>query len=105
MAKTIRINPRLINKILLAALLLAALVVVAGSHLAPTVPLPTVFLYSVVGVVAGGAVLLVAIVVSLTVSQWVLRHGGTDAQWFWFSGEPPGLQKLRAEAQAKKNGL
>ncbi len=79
--------------------------VVAGSHLAPTVPLPAVFLYSVVRVVAGGAVLLVAIVVSLTVSQWVLRHGGTDAQWFWFSGEPPGLQKLRAEAQAKKNGL
>lgn len=100
MVKTLGLNPRLINKILLAMLLLAALACVAGSHLAPRLPLPTVLLYSALGVLAAGAVLLLVVVVSLTVSQWVLRNGGTDTQWFWFSGEPPGLQKLRAEAQA-----
>nr|WP_315491622.1 hypothetical protein [uncultured Rhodoferax sp.] len=99
--QTLRLNPRLINKILFAMLLLAALAVVAGSQLAPKVPLPMVLLYSTVGVLALGAVLVVVLIVFATVAQWVLRKGGTDPQWFWFSGEPPGLQKLRAEAEAQ----
>ena len=98
--RSIQLNFRLINKVLLATLLIASLAGVAGSHLAPRVPLPMILLYSALGVIAMAAVLLVALVVSLTVSQWVLRHGGTDTQWFWFSAEPPGLQHLRAEAQA-----
>lgn len=98
--QSFRPNPRLINKILFAILLLAALAVVAGSQLAPKAPLAMVLLYSAMGAVAIAALLLVAVIVSATVSQWVLRKGGTDPQWFWFSGEPPGLQKLRAEAQA-----
>ena len=101
MAKTIGFNPRSINKVLIAITLLAALAVVAGSHLAPRLPLPMVLLYSAIGVLALGSVLIVAMLVSLTVSQWVLRHGGTDTQWFWFSDEPPGLQKLRAQASAQ----
>ena len=103
MVKTLGLNPRLINKILLATLLLAVIAGVAGSRLAPSLPLPTVLLYSGLGVLALGALLLLVIVVSSTVSQWILRKGGTDTQWFWFSGEPPGLQKLRAEAQALAN--
>ncbi len=105
--KNLRLNPRLINKILFAILLLAALAVVAGSQLAPKVPLPMVLLYSAMGVVAIAALLVVAIIVFATVSQWVLRKGGTDPQWFWFSGEPPGLQNLRAKAQAQahKDGV
>lgn len=99
--QTLRLNPRLINKILFAILLLAALAVVAGSQLAPKVPLPMVLLYSAMGAVGIGALLLVAVIVFATVSQWVLRKGGTDPQWFWLSGEPPGLKKLRAEAQAQ----
>lgn len=98
---SMRLNPRLINKVLLATLLLASLAGVAGSHLAPRVPLPMILLYSALGVFAIGAVLVVALVVSLTVSQWVLRHGGTDTQWFWFPAEPPGLQQLRAAAVAR----
>ena len=98
----IRFNFRLINKILLAGLFLTALAGVAGSHLAPKLPLLTVLFYSALGVLAAGALLLVVAVLSLTISQWVLRNGGTDAQWFWFSGEPPGLQQLRAEARARK---
>jgi hypothetical protein len=100
MVKTPKLNPRLINKILLTVLLLTALAGIAGSHLAPRLPLFTVLFYSALGVLAAAAVLLVVMVVSLTVSQWILRNGGTDTQWFWFSGEPPGLQKLRAEAHA-----
>ena len=101
------LNPRLINKILLAMLLLAALAGVAGAQLAPKLPLLTVLLYSALGVLAIGAVLLVATLVTLTVYQWVLRNGGTDPQWFWFSAEPPGLEKLRAEARAQthKDGV
>jgi heme A synthase len=99
--QTLRLNPRLINKILFAMLLLATLAVVAGSQLAPKVPLPMVLLYSAIVVLALGAMLVVALIVFATVAQWVLRKGGTDPQWFWFSGEPPGLQKLRAEARAQ----
>ena len=105
--QTFRLNPRLINKTLFAILLLAALAMVAGSQLAPKVPLPMVLLYSAMGAVGISALLLIAVLAFATVSQWVLRKGGTDPQWFWFSGEPPGLQKLRAEAQAqaRKDGL
>jgi ABC-type multidrug transport system permease subunit len=105
--KTSGLNPRLINKILLAILLLSALAVVAGSQLVPKVPLLTVLLYRALGVLGIGALVLAATVVTLTIYQWVLRKGGTDPQWFWFSGDPPGLQKLRAEAQAQahKDGV
>lgn len=99
--QTFRLNPRLINKILFAILLLAALAVVAGAQLAPKVPMHLVLLYSAMGVLAIAALLVVAVIVFATVSQWVLRKGGTDPQWFWFPGEPPGLQNLRAEAQAQ----
>ena len=105
--KTIQFNPHMVIKILVAILLLSALAVVAGSQLAPKAPLLTVLLYSTLGVLGIGALVLLATVVTLTVYQWVLREGGTDPQWFWFSGEPPGLQKLRAEAkaQAHKDGF
>ena len=105
--KTIPFNPHMVVKILIAIVLLAALVGVAGSQLAPKVPLLTVLLYSALGVLGIGALVLAATVVSLSVYQWVLRKGGTDPQWFWFSGEPPGLQKLRAEAkaQARQDGV
>lgn len=87
----------LIEKILLAFLLLSTLAGVAGSQLAPKVPLLTVLAYSALSVLMIGALILAAVIVSATVSQWVMRNGGTDTQWFWFSGEPPGLQQLRAQ--------
>ena len=27
------------------------------------------------------------------VNQWILRKGGTDTQWLWFSADPPGLKR------------
>ena len=44
--------------------------------------------------------LLVLVVCSLQFSQFILRMGGTDAQWFWFSSEPKGLAALRDQAPA-----
>jgi hypothetical protein len=45
-------------------------------------------------------VLLLFVVSSLTLAQFVLRAGGTDTQWLWFGGDPPGLQRLRGEERA-----
>ena len=48
------------------------------------------------------AVLVAITVASLALAQFVLRKGGTDPQWFWFSGEPPGLQNLREQQREKQ---
>jgi hypothetical protein len=88
-----------VAKIALAAILLMALIGVAASQLAPKMALFDVLLYSGALVLGLLALLLVGTVVSLTVSQAVLRMGGTDPQWFWFRSEPPGLVALRAQAK------
>lgn len=89
-------------KTLLATVLLAALAGVAGSQLAPKVPLQWVLIYSALGAAALLLVLALATVVTLTVMQFILRKGGTDTQWLWFSAEPPGLVHLRAQARQAK---
>jgi hypothetical protein len=86
--------------VLVAAVLLLTLAAVAGAQIAPTVLLPTVLLYAAVGGLVLTAIVVAAAVVSLTLSQFVLRHGGTDPQWFWFRSEPQGLMELRAQARA-----
>ncbi len=102
--KQFRLNPRLINKALTACLSLSVLAVVAGSQLAPKLPLPTLLLYCALGAIALLLVLSVAAVLLLTLHQFVLRQGGTDSQWFWFRGEPPGLAQLRAQAKGNAPG-
>ena len=96
-----RFNP--IAKVLFAAILLVALAGVAGTQLAPGIPLPTVLLYSAVGAAALFAILVVATVASLTFRQFILRKGGADTQWFWFSGEPKGLEQLRDQRASQAN--
>jgi hypothetical protein len=92
-------NPLTIVKALFAAILLAALAAVAGERLAPGIPLPTVLLYSAMGAAALFAILVVVTVASLTFRQFILRMGGTDTQWLWFSGEPKGLELLRSQGK------
>ena len=86
-------------KVTLATLLLSMVACVAGAKLAPHLPMHLIVFYSAVGAV----ILLVAIVVltvaTLTFSQFILRKGGTDTQWFWFAAEPPGLVRLREQAR------
>ncbi len=89
-------------KALLAVLMLSALAGVAGSQLAPHVPLQTVLLYCIIGAAILFAVLVFAAVVMLIFNQFILRHGGTDPTWFWFKGEPPGLEKQREQLKAQK---
>ncbi len=93
-------NASPVVRLVLAVELLLSLAAVAGADLAPTVPLPMLLLYAVVGGLVLIAVVVAAAVASLTVAQFVLRHGGTDAQWFWFRSEPPGLVELRRQAKA-----
>jgi hypothetical protein len=89
-------------KALLAIFMLAALAGVAGSQIAPHVPLQTVLLYCVIGAATLFAVLVFAAIVTLTFNQFILRHGGTDPMWFWFKGEPPGLERQREQLKAQK---
>lgn len=97
-----------ITKGIIAVVILSALAGVAGSQLAPGASFLTVLMYSAAGLAAFVAVLLVVTVAGLTFRQLVLRKGGTDPQWFWFSSEPRGLQELReqvaAQAREAKHG-
>lgn len=86
-------------KLLLATLLLGVLAVIAGSKLAPAVPIYSLLLYCALGIAALWVVLAVAVAVMMAFDQFILRNGGTDTQWFWFSAEPPGLVQLREQAR------
>lgn len=97
-----KLSTQVATKALLATVLLAALAGGAGSQLAPSVPLHLVLLYSALGAAALLVALIVATVVTLTLVQFILRKGGTDPQWFWFSAEPPGLVSLRVQARESK---
>jgi hypothetical protein len=85
----------------IAALLLAGIAALAGHNLFPDLPTWKVTLYVLGGSAAAFAVVLTATVASLQFRQFVIRKGGTDTQWFWFSSEPGGLVKLREEARAE----
>ena len=87
------------SKVALATVLLSCLAGIAGSQLAPHVPLYLVLLYSAGGAVVVFFTLVLASIATLTVSQFILRNGGTDVQWFWFQAEPQGLVQLRAQAR------
>lgn len=89
-------------KALLAIVMLSALAGVAGSQLAPLVPLQTVLLYCAIGATILFAILVIAAIVTLTFNQFIIRHGGTDPMWFWFKGEPPGLERQREQLKAQK---
>ena len=82
-------------KVAAAALLLGGLAVVAGTQLAPDRSVLSTLGFGAAAFVAGVAAIAVAALVIGTVMQWVLRHGGTDTQWFWFPSDPRGLDRLR----------
>lgn len=88
-------------KALIAIVMLAALAGLAGSQLAPDVPLLTILIDCAIGAAVMFLTIVVVAVLSLTFNQFIIRHGGTDADWFWFKAEPPGLQKLREQLKAQ----
>jgi len=84
-----------IGKLLLAALSLVALVALPARELMPSVSLGLLLLYVSAGVAGVFALLTLGAICSLQFSQFILRMGGTDPQWLWFSSEPQGLVALR----------
>jgi hypothetical protein len=82
-------------KLLLAALALMALIAFPARELVPTMPLGTLLWRVAVWFGIGLALLTLLAIGSLQFSQFILRKGGTDAQWFWLSSEPRGLVALR----------
>lgn len=88
-------------KLLLAIVMLAVLAGVAGSQLAPNVPMLTILTNCAIWAAILFAALIALAVVSLTFNQFILRNGGTDAAWFWFKSEPPGLEKQRAQLKVQ----
>jgi len=98
-----RLNRTLVFKFGVTVAALAVLAGIAGSQLAPSVPLHVILFYSAIGAIALFVAVMVAVVLTLTLIQFLLRKGGTDPQWFWFNAEPPGLVQLREQIAAKKS--
>jgi hypothetical protein len=95
----------LVWKIPLTVLLLGTLAAVAARGLVPEMPLASALLYALLGTGALFVILVLWSVIAATLMQFILKHGGTDPDWFWFNGEPPGLQQLREGARSASQGL
>jgi hypothetical protein len=86
-------------KLLTATALLVGLIVFAANDLVPDVPYAQLFAYILLGTAVLAVNLVGLSVIYLNIQQWVLRKGGTDVAWFWFSSEPKGLAALRKKLQ------
>jgi hypothetical protein len=87
----------LLGKLVVAAMAIVAIVAIAARQLVPSLPLFDLLLYCAVGVAVLLTLVVLGAICSLQFSQFILRAGGTDAQWFWFSSEPKGLVAMRAQ--------
>ena len=94
----LRCDKQIVMKVIAAGLLLSLMACIAGTKLVPHLPLHLVIFYSALGAVIVLITVVILTVATLTFSQFILRKGGTDAQWFWFAAEPPGLVRLRQQA-------
>lgn len=92
----------LVVKALFEIVMLSGLAGVAGSQLAPDMPLLTILLNCAIWAAVMFVALVFVAILSLTFNQFILRHGGTDAAWFWFKSEPPGLERQREQLKAQK---
>ena len=84
-----------LGKLLIAAVAFVALVAPLAKALAPGTAWGYLVFYCLACLAGLMALLVVASVCSLQFWQFILRKGGTDTQWFWFSCEPRGLAALR----------
>jgi hypothetical protein len=91
-------NPRPILKIVLALVCIAAVLVTAGADLYPEIPSYKVLAYAACAAFLVLALAVLTILAGQKLNLFTLNHGGTDQQWIWFSGEPPGLQRERERA-------
>ncbi|MEN9912304.1 MAG: hypothetical protein RI956_748 [Pseudomonadota bacterium] len=84
-------------KVFIAIAMLSALISIASADMAPGVSLISILITCAIAAAILLTILGCAVLITASVNQEVIRHGGTDSAWFWFNGEPPGLEKLRAE--------
>lgn len=82
-------------------LFLIGLVLAIAHTLMPAFALSEAAAYLVAAALAGAAVLLAVIVLSLRWRAWIWRQGGTDVQWLWFPEDPPGLPTVRQTRQQR----
>ena len=88
----------LIFKLLICGVVVTVAIGFMALLLWPALSLAALALYVLAGwgILAGLMLMLVAnTAVSSWINQWILRKGGTDTQWLWFSADPPGLQRDR----------
>jgi hypothetical protein len=83
-------------KLLVCGVVLTGAIAFMVPLLWPALGLGTMALYVLAGwaILAGLMLVLVAnTAISSWLNQWILRKGGTDTQWLWFSADPPGLKR------------
>lgn len=83
-------------KLLICAVVVSAGITFMVRLLWPQLSIATMALYVLGGwVILGGLFLLLVVntAISSCLNQWILRKGGTDTQWLWFSADPPGLKR------------
>jgi len=95
MSNTPNYNITSFAKLIVALALLVGIVVVAAQDLVPGMAYAKLFAYIFIGLAALAVNLVGLCVIYLTIYQWILRKGGTDTAWFWFSSEPKGLMASR----------
>jgi hypothetical protein len=83
-------------KLLICAVVVSAGITFMVGLLWPQLSTITMALYVLGGwAILGGLFLLLVVnsAVGSWLNQWILRKGGTDTQWLWFSADPPGLER------------
>lgn len=88
-----------IGKIAIAIILIGCIIAFASRDIAPhTSTWRSLLIFFGIGLALIFVFVLAAVLQAKT-NQYVLKKGGTDAQWLWFPGakNPPGLQKLLDE--------
>ncbi len=71
----------LVMKSCCAVVMLSLLALLGGQSLAPDMPLLTLWLWALGGLVMLGLIFLAGTWLTLTFNQWILRKGATDTQW------------------------
>lgn len=95
-------NWKLTVKIFSATFMLVGLVVFAAQDVVPNISYTKLFGYIFLGLAVFVVNLVGLSVIYLNVHQWVLRKGGTDVAWFWFSSESKGMIAMREKLRKEK---
>ncbi|RJF99313.1 hypothetical protein D3871_12880 [Noviherbaspirillum saxi] len=90
-------------RVLICVTVISALIIYFAQKTIPDVSLVTVFAWLTAAVLLALTAIALGFHVTMRWHTWCLNRGATDPQWMWFGGEPPGLQRLRRDAKAKRD--